>query len=980
MSVEVLTPGYAEHEALTTAHEIAAGFLRVARDIQYREFTPDLHQERAIEEIGRALVSGEHEGHLKMATGSGKSLLISMLTEAATLAEKRVLILAPRVAICDQLIGENGQQGLGKFSHLVADEKVSKKYSGHISDSTKPVVVSTYAGFLNEYKSGNGNLGEFDLIIGDECHRSLGPTTSKAMKDYMPGAVKLGFSATPDFADDRKSEEVFGKLLFDYPLRTAIEDGTSAPVRALLLETGHSVKLTDNQKDFTERELAPLARMDTRNAAAAQLVADFVGSGRQGIISCIPGGGNAHARLMAELLSSQSIDKRTIIASDIGSHLDADEIHKRLQAFKAGEIDVLTFTRTLEEGWDDPAASFCINLCPTTSPLKTTQLLGRILRKNPNGQESIFIDFIDQTTGVKKQQYTALHALDIDLNDISHVIGSSTGSGSGMNIQDIGDILSNSLLNQLLKSNGKTLREIFIQEVTRDPLFAQWERTLTKEGLPKRLDAQYTPDKKLYEYEAIINTLAKELGRLPVHAEFMQEVDYLGSADKLKMAEFTALQLYAASRLLGGTVEELGVDDPELDRRFDHEALQQELQRAFASRVLSSKGAQIMLQHLSTPWHERKSQAQFREAYGLSAKETSQLFKDGPDKLAGVIRFVRSAELAGEHAPARGKPDTTKQPADIVHELVKAVGKRSEVNFKYLAQTYRDDSRQLDWRYKNDYISNERYWLNSVAMPNIDKAVTKALDVQTIIEQGLVEPVGYYVHGNRKLIRGSADVAEYYTQAQRDLTEAVGNMRAIVKRQPKMNLQTAINSRLHTIRLHDINLLFNIDDEVAELVSGEYKSQFLFTEQYKAFAKMTISEALDRGANTSDQYKTLAIPTTPFALRNDRPPIYDWNQAIRVRSQLVLKALNARISKDSVKLDGELAQHDATRPLTWPMATVRRQSDVSFLQALRLKVYEAYVDTPKNKFRPLDLTGTEYQALRATIDLRPRYGRGFRHS
>jgi superfamily II DNA or RNA helicase len=982
MSAEVYSPDYATKEALTTAHEIAAGFLQVTRNIGARDFTPDLHQERAIEVIGQSLAAGSHEGHLKMATGSGKSLLISMLTEAAVLSGKRVLILAPRTAICDQLVGKDGSRGLGKFSALITNDQVSQQYGGLIGDSSKPVVVSTYAGFLNEYKIGGTTLGEFDLIIGDECHRSLGPATSKAMKEYMPGAVKLGFSATPDFADDRKSEEVFGKLLFDYPLRTAIEDGTSAPIRALLLETGQSLKLTDNQKDFTERELAPLARMDSRNATAAQLVKDLVASGRQGIISCIPGGGNAHARVMSEFLSTQTIEGRTVVAADIGSHLLPDEIHDRLKRFKAGEVDVLTFTRTLEEGWDDPAASFCINMSPTTSPLKTTQLLGRILRKNTDGRESIFIDMIDQLTGVKKQQYTALHALDIDFNDISRVLGSTSGSGSGMVIEDLGDIFGSDLFNQLLKSSGKTLREIFIQEAAHDPLFDQWERTLTKEGMPKRLDAQYIPDKKLAEYETILSTLTRELGRLPLHAEFMQEIDDLGSADKLKMAEFTALQLYAASRLLGGTVEELGIDDPELDRRHNHEALQQELQAAFMNRALSTKEATIMLRYLGSPEDAGKdSQAKYRAAYNLGATETSRLFRDGPSILKKTIQIARASQIARESAPIRPKIEVPKSTATIADELLALAWKPNEASLKHNLGS--GDTSGAFYRYAENYRSVQDYWVRQVMHESGAKILAKALDVESVVARGLVRPTGYFVHAQTKLLTSNEDLASYYNWAVTELDAAFYNMQAIAHKNPKMTLDTALNSTRNTVRERDIQLMFNIDEVICHDALLSHRNRRVLNDAYRSYSTKTLTEIIElaKTANMTARYAELATPTKPFSLRDDRPAIYDWNEALRIRTQEVLKSLDARVSAEKAQLARRLGVvPESQNKRRWPLSAVGKQAQISVLALIRHEVRKTHEIIPNTEFKPLDLTSAEYLTSKYVEPARHRGRGGYRHT
>lgn len=91
----------------------------------------------------------------------------------------RVLMLAPSKNIADQLYGQDGQTGLGRFTYLTHGKNIRRHYGSARANSKVPVVVSTYAGLNVEAKKGqDGMLGNFDLIIGDECHWSLGAETS----------------------------------------------------------------------------------------------------------------------------------------------------------------------------------------------------------------------------------------------------------------------------------------------------------------------------------------------------------------------------------------------------------------------------------------------------------------------------------------------------------------------------------------------------------------------------------------------------------------------------------------------------------------------------------------------------------------------------------------------------------------------------------------------------------------------------------
>jgi superfamily II DNA or RNA helicase len=174
--------------------------------------------------------------------------------------------------------------------------KVQTHFGGTKASNDAEVVITTYSGFLNDHKAGNEKLGEFDVVIADECHRSLGPATSDALMNAYPGAFKIGLSATPDYAEDRKSDEVYDRSLFEFRLIDAVEAGRTAPIRTLIYQTQDRLRLTDQRPEFTERELEPLMHSRSRNGTALELSRSFVAEDRQGIIACIPGGQNYHSR------------------------------------------------------------------------------------------------------------------------------------------------------------------------------------------------------------------------------------------------------------------------------------------------------------------------------------------------------------------------------------------------------------------------------------------------------------------------------------------------------------------------------------------------------------------------------------------------------------------------------------------------------------------------------------------------------------
>lgn len=501
-----------EEANLRPRPEIAFSLQQILEELPGRGITVTPEQEQACLAIGHALLDGVASGYVEMPTGTGKTVAESLLAEAAVRAGKRVLILAPTKNIANQLHGADGikSSGLHRFTNLHGQTSVAKNFGGAHARQASRVVVSTYASFIN----GTARWGEFDVVIADECHRSLGNKTSEAMKAAYPDAFKVGFSATPDYATDRLSEEVYERPLFEFSLINAVESGRTAPIRSMVYTTNDQFLTTSRRRDFTNEEIGPLMYSMERNGTAIELAGAFVQDGRQGIIACIPGEKNYHARILAQMLRENGLR-----ATDIGAHLSDEDVSERLALYNNGTIDVLTFTRSLEEGWDSDHASFAINLAPTTSPVRTTQLMGRIMRPKPDGRESIYVDFVDGQTGTNKKQYTALHALGLEYVDFTRTLGRQTDSSSqGWKAGELVPLgyVSSELREKLVNLQGKLIDEVVVQQVE-DPLFRQWETRLAKEGMPAELNPEgiSLPDSALQDLGKAYRRYVDEAGFEP---------------------------------------------------------------------------------------------------------------------------------------------------------------------------------------------------------------------------------------------------------------------------------------------------------------------------------------------------------------------------------------------------------------------------------------------------------------------------------
>ena len=150
------------------------------------------YQLEAINSVREAIKDGKERFLLEMATGTGKTLtsagIIKMFIRSGLV--HRVLFLVDRIEL------EN--QAEFNFKRYLSKDGIKTAIYKEERDSwcSAQVVVSTVQSFtLNNKYRDIFTPTDFDLVISDEAHRSIGHS-SRAVFEYFVG-YKLGLTATP---------------------------------------------------------------------------------------------------------------------------------------------------------------------------------------------------------------------------------------------------------------------------------------------------------------------------------------------------------------------------------------------------------------------------------------------------------------------------------------------------------------------------------------------------------------------------------------------------------------------------------------------------------------------------------------------------------------------------------------------------------------------------------------------------------------
>ena len=261
-------PGYATEAAWKNLAE-RAGFIAV-NGLRFLR----LYQQQAIYALQQAIAKGYDRFLFEMATGTGKTLVAAAIIKLflRTGNARRVLFLVDRLELEDQ--------ALKAFKKALANDYKAVIYKENRDDwRHAEIVVTTVQSLLfnNKYQR-LFSPTDFDLVISDEAHRSIGGN-ARAVFDYFVG-YKLGLTATPrdylkrfdqDKPPTNDPREFERRLLLDTYRTFGCEDG----------QPTFRYSLLDGVKDGF---LINPTVVDARSEVTTQLLSDdgFVAAFRDG--------------------------------------------------------------------------------------------------------------------------------------------------------------------------------------------------------------------------------------------------------------------------------------------------------------------------------------------------------------------------------------------------------------------------------------------------------------------------------------------------------------------------------------------------------------------------------------------------------------------------------------------------------------------------------------------------------------------------
>ncbi|MCW8088036.1 DEAD/DEAH box helicase family protein [Sabulicella glaciei] len=400
------------------------------------------YQHDCIEALCRGIEAGRRKFLVEMATGTGKTrtaaALIKRLFEAN--AVTRALFLVDRDTLAKQ--AEDAF-----VEHVPSLPAYRVGGTGARFKPEKRITVCTLQTMINEYR--HYSAGYFDLIVVDECHRSIYGEYRRALDHF--DAVKIGLTATPlvgkPDADPEEAAFVRDTLRFfevtepsyRYTLREAVEEGHLVPHRIYNARTvrtaaegGFEVRreeidwdaLSPSDREELERlfagadgivvDPAALERRFTipeRNRAIVREFRDVIDRGYTGVdgVRRAPDRGKTivfavtkrHAETLAHLLDEAFADEKpnptTRIADFVVSGMGADDTADAptiIKRFKKEPFPrMLVSVNMLDTGFDGPEVVNLVMTRFTRSGVLYRQMRGRGTRRADHIRKTGFTIF-----------------------------------------------------------------------------------------------------------------------------------------------------------------------------------------------------------------------------------------------------------------------------------------------------------------------------------------------------------------------------------------------------------------------------------------------------------------------------------------------------------------------------------------------------------------------------------------------------------
>lgn len=352
------------------------------------------YQKEAMQALDRTVELGKRRFLIELPTGCGKTDLIALYLKRLVQAgqAERVLFLVDR----DQL----AKQAIEAIQDLLPGYSSYWFKPGMVRQEKQVTVclLQTMIGRYHEFTS-----GYFDVVVMDECHRSIYGAWQAALSHF--DALHIGLTATPAIYIERNTFQFYhckdDTPDYSYPIQEAFKEGFLVPYK---FATGITTLVSEGANVEEEHyDPAEFERKWTNEASNRLMMEEFDRLAWQSYKELAPGQKNGpgksvvfaitkhHAARLAQYLNDLHPEHKgryaEVITSDVAN---ADDLIRR---FKQEDLPMVAVSvGMLDTGFDCREVLHLVMCRRVRSPILYQQMRGRGTRTAPHiGKEKFVI-------------------------------------------------------------------------------------------------------------------------------------------------------------------------------------------------------------------------------------------------------------------------------------------------------------------------------------------------------------------------------------------------------------------------------------------------------------------------------------------------------------------------------------------------------------------------------------------------------------
>ena len=328
------------------------------------------HQSRSITQIMYALNSGVKKNLLRIPTGGGKSYTAAQLIRNYLDEGRRAMFIVDRLALLDQMLKTFDQFGI--YPGVIQGNHPMTDYSNPV----QLVSVDSLPRRIDSVRKPH-------LVIQDECHE-VKSVISWMMEEWDSDFV--GMTATPF---SRGLGLHWQQQIVGAKYQELLDEGILCPYRVWSPE--RPIEKPDLMKSGEYQAKSAQEILCATKIADNVLECYFSKARGKSALYCTPS--VATSKWYKDIFKAEGV-----IAEEVNGYAktdyERDKDRELVEAFKAGQIEVVFQVQKLTVGFDYPGLEVLGMLDPTNSLIKFLQACGRVVRTCEGKEEGLILDHV----------------------------------------------------------------------------------------------------------------------------------------------------------------------------------------------------------------------------------------------------------------------------------------------------------------------------------------------------------------------------------------------------------------------------------------------------------------------------------------------------------------------------------------------------------------------------------------------------------